>query len=88
MKATVNLTLKEQIKDFILDFGKIEIKFDQNKRKRMPERSVTVEPSIWDKPSCRNFRVCGYINGKIMWCENGVSLDSAVCTVLCAAKGE
>lgn len=83
MKVTI--TTKEQLAALILSGpGKTVFTFKQNKRMKMPERTVTVEPSIWDRPNNRNFCACGFINNKMVWCENGLSLDSAIKTVICA----
>jgi len=68
--------------------GKSTFTFPQNRRKLIPARSIEVMPSMWDKPKNRNYKVCGFIDGKLMWCENGLSLDSAARTVWCAAHGE
>ena len=82
MEAII-LRTKEQLRNFIAAGGKTTFNFKQNKRKRMPARKVVVTPSPWG-----NYCVSGYIDEKIMWCENGLSLDSAVCTVMAAARGK
>lgn len=77
----------EAIRDWIAAtvIGKNTARFElkQNKRKRMPARSFVVSLSPWG-----NYCVRGYINDNLMWCENGISLDSAARTVWCAARGE
>lgn len=62
--------------------------FKENRRKKMPKRRVEVTPSPWDKPKMRNFTVCGFIGDKLVWCENGLSLDAAVTTVWAAKNGD
>lgn len=80
---------KEFIRNWIaMGSGKTEFHFKQNKRKRMPARTVKVTPSPWDKPSNRNYSVCGIINDKMVWCENGLTLDAVVTTVWAAAHGD
>lgn len=80
-------------KDFIRDWvsmgsGKAGFTFKQNKRKRMPERTVEVTPATSDEPKKRKYTVCGFINGKQMWCESGLSIDAVVTTVWAAAHGD
>lgn len=87
VKGKKRLT-KNYIREWILTApGKSGFSFKQNKRKRMPARTVEVSPSPWDKPECRNFTVCGFINGKLMFCENGLSIEGAVNTVWAAKQG-
>lgn len=62
--------------------------FKQNKRKRMPDRSVEIIPSPWDKPDCRNFAAAGIIKGSRVWCDNGLPVESAATTILAAQAGD
>lgn len=62
--------------------------FKQNKRRRMPDRSVEISTSPWDKPESRNFLAVGVVNGNRVWASNGVTIDSAIATIMAASVGD
>ena len=75
---------KENIRSWIAMGGsKCWFTFKQNKRKRMPERTVEI---VFNSPN--NYTARGIINDKEMFCETGITLSSAVAIVWAAACGD